>query len=125
MFPPLIRILSASTPVKARFGTTPLRVYPFGGAPAKGETGYAVPYAVWQTVIGDPENYLGGLPDLDAWRVQVDVYATTFDAAAADAKLIRDAVEPVAYIASFNGSGWDEPTGLFRYSFDCSFQTPR
>lgn len=125
MFPPLFATLFASTAVKAIFGSAPMRVYPFGEAPAKGETGYAVPYVVFQTITGSPENYLNEAPDLDGWRVQVDVYALTVTAARNGARALRDAVEPVAYVASFNTETWDQPTGLFRYSFDVSFQTPR
>jgi hypothetical protein len=132
MNPPLFATLFASSAVKAIFGSSPLRIYAFGDAPAKGATGYAVPYAVFQTVFGSPENYLGNVPDLDAWRVQVDVYATDTGAggnaltnARNGAKAIRDALEPVAYVVSFNLEGKDEATQLHRYSFDVSFQTSR
>lgn len=125
MFPPLFATLFASSAVKAVFGSNPLRAYPFGSATAKGEATYAAPYCVFQTITGSPENYLGEVPDLDAWRVQVDVYATTVTGARDGARLIRDAIEPVAYVASFNTETWDEDSTLFRYSFDVSFQTPR
>lgn len=131
MGPPLFATLFASSAVKAIFGSAPLRVYAFGTAPAKGETGYSVPYAVFQTITGSPENYLNEAPDLDAWRVQIDVYAAETSPgnglanARTGAKAIRNAVEAVAYVASFNGEGKDEATGLFRYSFDVSFQTNR
>ncbi len=125
MFPPLFATLFANSPVKSVFGSAPLRAYAFGDAPAKGGTGYQVPYAVFQTIIGSPENYLSQVPDLDAWRVQVDVYAVSLTAARNGAKLIRDALEPVAYVASFNLETRDEATELFRYSMDVSFQTSR
>lgn len=131
MFPPVFAILNGSAAVKAIFGSNPLRIYTFGAAPAKGAQGYAVPYAVFQTVFGSPENYLGETPDLDRWGVQIDVYAadTTPGTGAANAragaKAIRDALEPVAYVTSWDGEGRDETTQLFRYTLTVSFQTPR
>lgn len=127
MFPPLFATLNAAAAVRAIFATATgeLRVYPFGGAPAKGQPGYVVPYATFQTVFGTPENYLGNVPDMDGWGVQVDVYAMTLTAARNGAEAIRDAVEPVAYVTSWNGEFWDADTQLFRYSLTVSFQTPR
>lgn len=125
MFPPLFSTLFASTAVKAIFGSAPLRVYAFGDAPAKGAPGYLVPYAVFQTISGSPENYLGEVPDMDAWQVQVDIYALTLTAARNGAQAIRDALEPVSYVVGYNGEFRDTDTQLFRYSFDVSFLTPR
>ncbi len=131
MFPPLFATLFASTAVKAIFGSAPLRVYSFGDAPAKGAPGYAVPYAVFQTIIGNPENNLSTVPDMDGWQVQVDVFADktstgegTTNARNA-AKVIRDALEPVCYVTSWNGEGRDTETQLFRYTFTVSFLTAR
>lgn len=125
MFPPLFATLFASSAVKTIFGSSPLRVYAFGDTPAKDATGYGVPYAVFQTITGSPENYLGQRPDLDSWVVQVDVYGDSLTAARQGAEAIRYALEAVAYVAGYNLETKDETTGLFRYSFDCSFQTPR
>ena len=49
--------------------------------------------AVWQTVGGAPENYLGNLPDADVCTVQVDVYAAEPDSAASATLALRDAIE--------------------------------
>lgn len=125
MFPPLFETLFADAPTKAIFGSSPLRAYAFGDAPAKGATGYLVPYCVFQTVFGSPENYLSNVPDLDAWRVQVDVFAVSLTAARNGAGAIRDALEPVAYVVSYNLETKDSETQLYRYSFDISWQTPR
>jgi hypothetical protein len=131
VFPPLFATLNASSPVKAVFGTTPLRVYSFGDAPAKGAPGYAVPYAVFQTITGNPENNLSTVPDMDGWQVQIDVFADKTSSAEGTtnarnaAKVIRDALEPVCYVTSWNGEGRDTETLLFRYSFDVSFLTSR
>lgn len=97
-------------------GTDPLRVYPFGLAPQ----GVQKPYVTWQTIGGEPENYVSGLPDADNYVVQVDVYS--LDAAGPYsvtevAKALRNAIEPVAYITSWGNTGKEAETGLFRYSF--------
>lgn len=125
MFPPLFAILNASAPVKALLGAAPLRVYPFGAAPSKGAPGYITPYALFQTISGSPENYLSGAPDVDAWQVQVDVYADTLTAARNGAKAIRDAVEPAAYVVGYNAEYRETDTQLYRYSFDIAFLTKR
>lgn len=127
MFPPLFAILNATPAVKAVFGTAPLRVYPHGEAPAKGAAGYALPYAVFQTVSGSPENYMNQAPDSDDFGVQVDVYAASVTAARNGAKAIRDAIEQpqLAYVVGWNGESKDPDTGNFRYSFDVDFITPR
>lgn len=125
MFPPLFSTLFASSPVKAIFGTSPLRIYAFGDAPAKDAVGYAVPYAVFQTVYGSPENYLAQVPDMDGFGVQLDVYALTLTDARNGAKAIRNALEPVSYVTSWDGETRDEATQLFRYTFTVSFLTPR
>lgn len=125
MFPPLFAVLNASTAVKALLGSNPLRVYLFGEGPPVGAATYAKPYAVWQTITGSPENYLAGVPDTDGFTTQIDVYADTPSAARNAAKAIRDAIEPVAYVAGWRGESREADTNLFRYSFDVDWLTPR
>ena len=62
MNPPVFSLASASTPVKAIFGTSPIRIYPFGEAPQQ----VNVTYAVWQSIGIVPENYLSDNPDVDS-----------------------------------------------------------
>ena len=121
MFPPLFATLNASSAVKALLGTSPLRVYPAGEA----TQATAKPYAVFQTITGVPENYLGETPDMDGFTVQIDVYAATLTAARNAAKAIRDALEPVAYVGGWRGEQKDAATDAYRYSFDVDFLTPR
>lgn len=125
MFPPLFAILNASALAHTVFGTNPLRIYPIGEAPAKGAVGYALPYAVFQTVAGDPEQPLAGRPIEDYFRVQIDVIASTLTVARNGAKTIRDAIELDATVSSYNGERRDPDTGLAVYSFDVAFITPR
>lgn len=124
MFPPFYATCAANAGVKAIFGTSP-RIYPHGQAPAAGSVGFATPYAVHQMIPGSPENYLAGVPDTDAFTLQVDVYADTVAAAASAAQAIRDAIEPIAYIAAWRGGNKDPDTELYRYGFDVDFLTPR
>lgn len=121
MYPPLFATLFASAPVKALLGTTPLRVYPAGEATQ--ET--VVPYAVFQTITGTPENYLGSRTDMDGYTVQVDVYAATLSSARACASAIRVALESVAYITSLREPSKDPTTRNYRYSMDVDWFTDR
>lgn len=114
MYPPIFSVCSADATVKAQLGSNPVRLYPFGEAPQ----GTTKPYAVWQTIGGSPENYLGTLPDVDSYALQVDVYAPTATAARTAAMALRDAIEPVAHITRWSGEGRDDGTKNYRFSFD-------
>jgi hypothetical protein len=120
VYPPVFAIVAADVGVQAALGTNPVRFFPFSQAPDD----VTMPYAVWQTVSGSPENYLAGLPDIDGWMVQVDVYAETGRAARTAAQALRDAIEPEAYIVAWRGES-KEDDGIFRYSFDVGFLTQR
>lgn len=124
MFPPLFQTLFADSPTKAIFGSSPLRAYAFGDAPAKGATGYLVPYAIFQTLTGSPENYLGQVPDVDGWLAQVDVYAASLTDARDGARAIRNALQTEAYI-DFGPENRDTETQLYRYTMTVSFITVR
>jgi len=117
MFAPIFSVAAASPAVLALLGTNPVRLYLFGEAPQNVQT----PYAVWQTVSGSPENYLGQVPDADSWTTQVDVYAATATSARAVAEALRDTFEPVAYITDWRGESRATPTSNFRVSFDVAW----
>lgn len=121
MFPPIFATCAADPAVTALLGTAPTRLYPFGEAPQ----GVAYPYAVWQTVGGAPESYLAGRPDLDGYRLQVDVYAETGSSARAVAEALRDAIELNANITRWGGESSDSETGRCRISFDVDWLTHR
>lgn len=121
MYPPIFQLITASTDAKKALGTSPTRLYPFGTAPEN----VTLPYAVWQTISGYPENYLGKTPDVDRWMIQVDVYAATATSARSTSKVLRDAIEPHAHITAWRGESRDPETGHYRYSFDVDFLTPR
>jgi hypothetical protein len=121
MFAPIFQICAAYPPLVAVLGDDPVRFWPFGEAP-QNETR---PYAVWQTMYGEPDNHLNQRPLLDRWGIQVDAYAKTASAARGVAEVIRDAIEDDCYVVSWNGEFKDVPTGLFRYSFTVEFMTTR
>lgn len=121
MYPPLFATCFASTAVKTALGTSPMRLYPFGEAPQD----VALPYAVFQTTFGSPENLLGDVPDTDDWTVQVDVYAADADTARSTALALRNAIEAAAYIASWDGESRDPVTRNFRYGFTVDWIHPR
>ena len=88
-------------------------MYPFGDAPQLGSR----PYAVWQVVGGEPENYLNQTPDIDGITVQVDVYAKLASDAREAATALQAAIEPVAHVVRFNGEWRDPETRSYRVSF--------
>jgi hypothetical protein len=121
MNPPLLAIVSIDHDVQSAFGTDPVRVFPFGGA----AEGTVLPYAVWQTVGGSPENYISNTPDIDSFLAQIDVYAKSAKSARYCAEVLRDAIEPHANIVSWRGESQDQKTKKYRYSFDVNFLTTR
>lgn len=121
MIPPIFPLCIASTPVRLVFGEAPTRVYPFGLI----ENPPALPYAVWQTVSGSPENYLAQRPDVDALTTQVDVYAKDEASLVDGATALRDAFEPRGYITRWGSQMLDPETKLLRLSFDVDWLVPR
>ena len=121
MFPPIFTLVSNDHDVQVAFGTNPVRVFPFGSAPEKP----TLPYSVWQIIGGAPENYVGNLPDMDTFLIQVDVYAKTASSARSSAEALRDALEEKAYIVAWRGESKDLTTQHYRYSFDINFFTAR
>ncbi|WP_459061855.1 tail completion protein gp17 [Stenotrophomonas sp. PSU-St15] len=121
MIPPIFPLCIASTAVRLAFGDAPTRVYPFGLI----EKPPALPYAVWQTVGGSPENYLAQRPDVDALTTQVDVYAKDEASLVEGATALRDAFEPRGYITRWGSQVLDPETKLLRLSFDVDWLVPR
>lgn len=121
MNPPIFQVCAAVPAVTALLGSGPTRLFPFGEAPQ----GVALPYAVWQTITGLPENYLGQAPDIDQFTIQVDVYADRGSTAREVAAALRDAIEPHAYVVSWNGESTDPDTGHKRYGFDVTWHVHR
>lgn len=114
MIAPIFKVCAASPAVTALIGSNPVRLYPFGLQ----DDVVAYPYVVWQSIGGEPENYLDRRPDADSYTLQVDVYADTVTSATAVATALRDAIEPHAYINRWGGQSRDPETKRYRYSFD-------
>lgn len=121
MYPPIFEVCAASTEVTALLGTDDTRIYPFGYV----EDPDGLPYAVWQTVTGLPENYLSDRPDIDSWTLQIDIYAGSATSARNVAKALRDAIEPNAYVTRWGGESRDPETKRHRYSFDVEWHVHR
>lgn len=121
MYPPIFSTCAAVTAVTDLLGLSPTRLYPFGDVPQ----GVALPYAVWQQVGGEPENYLADDPDTDSFTLQVDVYSSTEASALDAAKALRNAIQGQAHIVGWRGFGRDATTGRWRYSFDVQWWVNR
>ena len=121
MYAPIFETVVADPAVTALLGSPITRLWPFGEAPED----LAKPYAVWQQIAGTPGNYINQTPDIDSYMLQVDVYADTATSVRAVAKALRNAIEPNAHITAWRGESKDVPTGLYRYSFDLVWWTPR
>ncbi len=122
MTPPIFQLCSQTAAVTALLGTgANLRLYSFGEAPE----GVAKPYAVWQLMNGEPENYLAGRPDADGFTLQVDVYAATSTSARQVRDAIRDAIELDAYVTRWGGETRDPATKNYRASFDVDWWVQR
>lgn len=117
MFPPIFQVVDSSAAVQALLGPSPVRFSPFGEADPQPE----LPYAVWQTAYGSPDNYISGAPDTDRFGTQIDVYAREASEARDVAKAISDAIEAVAHITALNGESRDPVTRNYRYSFTADF----
>lgn len=121
MYPPIFAVCSSNLQVQAELGALPCRLYLFGEAPK----GVATPYAVWQVVFGSPQNYLGKVPDIDKYTLQIDIYANSAAEARDVAEALRGAIEPEAYVTSWRGESREPDTNLFRYSFDVDWMVKR
>lgn len=113
MMPPLFPLVAAAPAVQALLGTEPVRFFPFGAAPQS----VALPYAVWQIVGGEPENFLGQRPDADTYTVQIDVYADSIESTTSTITALRDALEDRAHIVLWLGCSRDDKTGRWRGTF--------
>lgn len=113
MYPPIFQVCAADSSVTALIGSSPVRLYPFGEAPQ----GVALPYVVWQTVGGFPENFLGEAPDADTFSIQIDCYAADAESSRAVAIAVRDSIQKRANVTSLNGEGRDPETRHYRVGF--------
>jgi hypothetical protein len=118
---PIFSLCASSDAVTQLLGSHPTRLYPFGQAPQN----VAKPYAVWQVIGGNPDNYMSDRPDTDMFSLQIDVYAESGSSATDVGDAIRFAIELDAYTTSYNGDSRDEQTGHYRHSFDVDWIVTR
>jgi len=111
---PFFTICAGDDGVKAIFGELPTRIYPYGQA----DEGVTRPYATWQVISGNPENYLADASNLDDYQIQVNVYAESDTTVIAGANAIMQAIQEHAYVLNYNGDGRDAQTSDFYFSFD-------
>lgn len=124
MVPPLHLVCASDTTVQDLLSSgNILRLFPFGEARQK----EVYPYAVWQTIYGSPENYLGDPPNIDSIGTQIDVYGKTWRSAREVADAIKNAIEASdeAYVVAFNGESKDPQTLSFRISFTAEWLVNR
>lgn len=116
MNPTLFSILNNSAAVKAVLGSNPLRFFPWGRATQDTQK----PYAVYSVYNGNPENYLGNIPDIDNKGTQINIYGDTSASVQAAYMAIRDTLEPIAHMTSFTTPDLDAQTDLYscRMEFD-------
>ena len=120
-YPPIFQVATADREVLSLLGASPVRLYMFGLAPDKP----VGTYAVWQVVRGSPDNFLAGRPDVEAYGLQVDVYAPTAALARAAGHAIEYAIELSARVTGYNGESLETETGLYRYSFEVDWVVQR
>ena len=121
MIPPLVTLMASTPAVTAVLGTNPTRFF-LSNLPESFALSAGDAYATYRVVSGLPSNYQSGAPVVDNSRVQIDVYCTVASTANAAYEAIRDAVETVSHIVSFNiGGDFDEVSKTYRYSFDISY----
>lgn len=116
-------------------GASDVRFYPAGMLPQDNDSGNpTLPAATFQTIGGSPANVFEVAAPADNERIQVDVWALTFDAAQTAADAMRSAIEDQsaqttqgvgAYIVSFNGHDFEPSTRRYRVSFDLSIWQSR
>lgn len=126
MMPPLFQALSTDAGVGVLLGAGPLcRVYPAGEAPENVQ----YPYATWQIVSGNPENYLGDRPNIDQIRVQLDCWSPSAGGSITKASQVADAVryalESRGHQVDFGSTERDAETGSYRYRMDFDFWISR
>ncbi|EIV3802050.1 DUF3168 domain-containing protein [Klebsiella aerogenes] len=121
MIAPIFAVCAASQAVRDLLGSNPVRLYPFGMQ----DDIIVYPYAVWQNIGGNPENYLNQRPDADRYSLQVDVYGDTDIDVIAVSRALRDAIEGNAHITRWGGQSREPETGKYRYSFDIDWIVQR
>jgi hypothetical protein len=121
MNPTLFTILKATPAVTALLGTPILRVFPWGRAPQN----VVKPYATYGVFNGNPENYLGQVPDMDNAGTQLNIWAESAASCDACFNAVRDALEPHAHMTNYATPDLDADTNLYSARMEFDFWEPR
>lgn len=119
---PIFKVCNQDAGVTALLKTDNiLRVFQFGRAPQNVKK----PYAVWQMITGNPENYLNCRPDIEMHSIQIDVYADTAKVASDVLNAIEYAIETSCTITSYHGESRDPDTNDYTVGFDADWYVKR
>jgi len=118
---PIFQALMASPDVMNLLGPTILRFYDFANKPEQP----TYPYGTFQNYAGFPQMFLGTLPDVDTFSIQIDIYSKSAAESRNVALAIRDAIEPHSYITRWGVQVQDDDTKSYRYSFDVDWMVLR
>lgn len=113
MMVPLVQsLLQGAEAVRQLLGD-PVRLWP-GNAPQDTQ----LPYATWEVVGGSPTAMLSDAPPADGWRVRLTVWGDSLSQANGVAVAIRDVVERVGSIESYNPTPDSDDSDAMGISFD-------
>lgn len=113
MMVPLIQSLLENDPTVRQQLGDPARLF-LGSAPQN----TPLPYATWEVVNGSPTAMLSDPPPADGWRVRMTVWGEVLSQANGVAVAIRDVVERVGSIESYNPTPESDGTDAIGISFD-------
>lgn len=113
MMVPLIQSLLEGDPTVRQQLGDPVRLF-LGSAPQN----TPLPYATWEVVNGSPTAMLSEPPPADGWRVRMTVWGGVLTQANGVAVAIRDVVERVGSIESYNPTPDSDGTDAIGISFD-------
>lgn len=113
MMVPLIQSLLEGDPTVRQQLGDPVRLF-LGSAPQN----TPLPYATWEVVNGSPTAMLSEPPPADGWRVRMTVWGEVLTQANGVAVAIRDVVERVGSIESYNPTPDGDGTDAIGISFD-------
>lgn len=114
IMPPIFLAASLSQEVTDLIGSDPMRLFMFGVAPQSENR----PYAVWQIISGNPQNYLNQRPDSEGVTIQIDSYAQTASLSADILSSIERAIELNCHVTAYRGTSFESDTKLYRTAMD-------
>lgn len=114
LLPPVLEAIALNVSVLGVFGYNPLRVFPFGEAPA----GTITPYATWRIIDGEPENCLSGSPDIDQYEITFSVYAKEGATCRTAAGVLITAIQNKFTVSSLGPEFIDTETKLKCFEFE-------